>query len=173
MPVIKPLRNIIDKNTGEILNVPAVRISKKLGAGAGYGFADLGKAEFGDNRWWAGTYQKRVTGYNNRGRNPKRARKTYIVRMADCTPGNPRTYKQQLGRRIITTWWQGLTKEQKAYYNKLGTGTPRNGYNIFTSEQLKRSVDFGRTGRQTYGVAKYGGEIIFEPQKKEKMQWQK
>lgn len=169
MPVIKPLRDIVDKNTGEIMNVPAARISKKLGAGAGYGFVDLGKSEYGDNRWWAGTYQKRVTGYNRYGRNPKRKRKTYTVRMADCTPGNPRTYMQQLGRRkmrLITIWWQGLTTEQKTNYNKRGTGTPRNGYNIFTSDQMKRSADYERTGRQLYGVAKYGGAIIFEPQTK-------
>lgn len=167
MPVVRPLRDIVDKNTGEIMNVPAARISKKLGAGAGYGFADLGKSEYGDNRWWAGTYQKRVTGYNRYGRNPKRKRKTYTVRMGDCTPGNPRTYLQQLGRRkmrLVQLWWQDLTIEQKTNYNKRGTGTPRNGYNIFTSEQLKRSADYERTGRQTYGVAKYGGAIIFEPQ---------
>lgn len=167
MPVVKPLRDIVDKNTGEIMNVPAARISKKLGAGAGYGFVDLGKSEYGDNRWWAGTYQKRVTGYNRYGRNPKRKRKTYTVRMGDCTPGNPRTYLQQLGRRkmrLVLMWWQDLTIEQKTNYNEAGKGTTRNGYNVFTAEQMKGSADYERTGRSTYGVAKYGGAIIFEPQ---------
>ena len=167
MPVVRPLRDIVDKNTGEIMNVPAARISKKLGAGAGYGFADLGKSEYGDNRWWAGTYQKRVTGYNRYGRNPKRKRKTYTVRMGDCTPGNPRTYLQQVGRRafrIVHNQWQLLTIEQKANYNERGKGSSKNGYNIFLSEKLKRRADYERLGRPTYGVAKYGGGIIFKPQ---------
>lgn len=166
MPVVKPFRNLTDKNTGEVLNVPAARISKKLGPGAGFGFADLGKAEWGDDRMWAGTYQKRVTGYNNRGRNPARVRRTYTVRIGDCTPGNPQTYLQQLTRRkmsLVHKMWQGLTTEQKTNYNEAGKGKPRNGYNIFTSQNMRRSTDHGKLGHQSFGVALWGGELILLP----------
>lgn len=110
-----------------------------FGTSAGYGFAVFGRAQFGDQNWQGGIYQKRVTGYNQTGRISGRKRETYYVLMRDNPTTNPNTEAQQTQRSKFAdavASWQGLTTEQKAYYNTLKNIGAKSGYNVFISEYM-------------------------------------
>lgn len=55
-------------------------------------------------------------------------------------PRNPRTVAQQRNRATFAEavkLWQGLSPEEKSYYNLMAEGKPASGYNIFISMQMK------------------------------------
>jgi hypothetical protein len=55
------------------------------------------------------------------------------------TPYNPRSTSQQANRQDLTDGvlaWQGLTPEQKAFYNIKAKGKGMSGYNLFLREYL-------------------------------------
>lgn len=113
---------------------------RKLGWGNGFGFMRFGDAKFGDSNRSAGIYQRRVTGYNQYGRNPNRPRKGYYVKMRKYRPTNPQTPAQQAQRQKMTDAilaWQGLTIPQQEVYNKRAIKQGRAGYLLFRSEYLR------------------------------------
>lgn len=129
MPVAKPFNK--EKPDESMLSFG---MRKRFGFGTGYGFIDLGRNEFGDEAAIKGTYQRRVTGYNQYGRSPGRKRKTYYVRMRDCTPNNPQTVPQQANRNKFKagmTAWSALTPEEKQEWNKKAVKESRYGMHLF------------------------------------------
>lgn len=111
-----------------------------LGWGSGFGFARNGDGKFGDSDRISGIYQKRVTGYNQYGRNPSRPRRSYYVRMKKYRPTNPRTAPQQANRSKFTAAnaaWNELTPEQKVPYNKTGKRSGLQGRSVFVREYMK------------------------------------
>ena len=122
-----------------VQGIPALSKRNKFGVAAGYGFANFGKAQFGDDNIYGGVYQRRHTGYNQTGRIPGRKRETYYVLMQDCTPNNPNSTAQQAGRTKFhdaVVAWQGLTDPQKFAYNSRRDAVGKSGYNIFISEYM-------------------------------------
>lgn len=64
---------------------------------------------------------------------------TRFYRQRYYIPRNPRTAKQQLQRKKYADGvvaWQGLTDEQKDFYNQLSINRDLSGYNIFLKEYL-------------------------------------
>jgi len=118
----------------------SLAVTNIYGTSAGYGFAVFGRAQFGDENWEGGIYQKRVTGYNQTGRISGRKRKTYYVLMRDNPTTNPNTEDQQIQRSKFAdavASWQGLTNEQKANYNQRSNIGHKSGYNVYISEYMK------------------------------------
>lgn len=129
-----------DIENGEF--VPAIAVRGRIGVSAGVGNLALGVSKYGEERGVGGIYQKRVTGYNNKGRIPGRPRRTYYVRMRSYSSPNPNTARQQLARkgmRDAVAAWKQLTNAQQASYNKRGIRTGRQGRHLFYSEYMKQS----------------------------------
>lgn len=106
----------------------------------GFGFAVCGKSRLGDDRQQGGIYQKRVTGYNQFGRNPDRPRRSYYVKMRSYAPTNPRTPAQQARRNKFAdarAAWAVLDDNLKIKYNKRATKQGRYGWRLFVSEYMK------------------------------------
>lgn len=121
----------------------ALGIRKRLGAGTEYGFTDLGVGEYTEAHPMAGTYQKRVTGYNQFVRYPTKHRQTYYVQMRDTRSGNPKTPAQQRTRltfRIAMAMWRELPPEEKEVWNKKAVKVSRYGVHLFLKETI-RSID--------------------------------
>lgn len=113
----------------------------KIGYSGGFGNLRCGHSKYGNNQYFGGVYQKRVTGYNRYGRNPNRARKVYYVRQKYYRPTDPKTPEQQSNRAKMAAAvaaWQELTENQKTVYNKAGINQARKGYNVFISEYLRK-----------------------------------
>lgn len=113
---------------------------KKTGRSSGLGSMRVGFSYLGDFRFFQGVYQKRVTGYNHKGRIVGRPRRSYYVRMRSYRPTNPRTELQQANRQKMTDAceaWKNLTVVDKSDYNKRGKRQNRIGRMIFISEYLK------------------------------------
>jgi len=114
----------------------------KVGRSSGYGFARRGSGAYGEGVGFGGIYQKRVTGYNQYGRNPARPRRTYYVRMRSYRPTNPQTELQQAHRAKMTAAvvaWQELTLDEKAVYNERGKRVNKVGRNLFISWHIKNN----------------------------------
>lgn len=129
-----------DIKNGEF--VPAIAVRGRIGVSAGVGNLALGVSHYGEERGVGGIYQKRVTGYNNKGRIPGRPRRTYYVRMRTYAPPNlntPAQQKARQGMREAVAAWKQLTNEQQAAYNKRGIRTGRQGRHLFYSEYMKQS----------------------------------
>lgn len=132
------LRGVDSVTNGEA--VPNLRMSKKLGRSCGFGNSRFGFAPIGDDRFIQGVYQKRVTGYNHKGRIAGRPRNSYIVRMTSYRPTNPQTVPQQNWRAIFADAvlnWRLLTDEEKQPYNMRGIKASKPGRSLFISEYLK------------------------------------
>jgi len=114
--------------------------TKKTGRSAGLGAMRVGFSFLGDNRYFQGVYQKRVTGYNNTGRIDHLPRKSYYVRMRSYRPTNPRTPLQQANRQKLldaNQAWKDLTPVDKSVYNERGKRQNRIGRMIFISQFMK------------------------------------
>lgn len=114
----------------------------KIGRGSGYGFARRGNAAYGEGVGFGGIYQKRVTGYNQYGRNPARPRRTYYVRMRNYRTPNPQTVPQQANRAKMAAavaGWQALTAEEKQYYNERGKKANKVGRNLYIGWYIKNN----------------------------------
>ena len=93
-----------------------------------FGVASFGETRFGNVLIFDGIYRRdNVTG------KVKHYREPYM------TPYNPRSTSQQANRQDLTDGvlaWQGLTPEQKAFYNIKAKGKGMSGYNLFLREYL-------------------------------------
>lgn len=121
---------------------PSFAIHGKLGRGTGYGFARRGNGVYGEDVAVGGIYQKRVTGYNQDGRLPGRARRQYFVRMRNYRPTNPQTVEQQANRGTFAdavAAWQAMSVEERAPYVKRATRKNRRGRNLFIQEFMLQS----------------------------------
>lgn len=121
---------------------PAIAVRGSIGKSTGLGNLALGVSGYGDQRGAGGVYQRRVTGYNNKGRIAGRERRTYYVRMRSYSSPNPNTPKQQKARngmRAAVQAWRALTNEQQNAYNKRGTKMGRQGRFLFYGEFLKKA----------------------------------
>lgn len=139
MPVVKSFNN---KDPLDAMLAFSQR--GRLGRGSGLGFYDFGKAVIGEFVALGGTYQRRVSGYNNKGRSAKRRPRTYYVRMRDCTPSNPRTPKQQAHRmrmRQAVSDWRNLTEAERQEWNRKAARVGRYGFNRFLSWRLKQLIN--------------------------------
>ena len=119
---------------------PAIALRGRIGRSAGLGNVALGVSDYGETRGLGGIYQKRVTGYNNKGRIPGRPRRTYYVRMRSYSSPNPNTPKQQAIRGALAAAvqaWRELTELQQKQYNERGIRCNRQGRHIFYSEYIK------------------------------------
>lgn len=117
----------------------ALSMRGKLGAGTEYGFTDLGKGFYTEADPLAGTYQKRVDGYNQYSRKPAKHRKSYPVLMRDCTPNNPRTPAQQAGRmrfKLAMQMWRALTQSERDEWNEKAAKYSRYGVHLYLKKTL-------------------------------------
>lgn len=140
MPVVKPLGNggISGLLAGDTM--AGLAQTGAMDYSNGFGFAVFGRSRFGDHRPQGGIYQKRVTGYNQYGRNPNRPRKVYYVKMRSYAPTNPRTPEQQAGRTKFANAraaWASLDEDLKKKYNRRANRRGRLGWRLFMSEYLK------------------------------------
>ena len=122
------------------LAMPSVQQTRSVGRSCGFGNMRFGFTGFGDNRFFEGVYQKRVTGYNHKGRIAGRPRRAYYVRMKSYRPTNPKTPPQVAWRNVFAnaiSSWSLLTDEQKAVYNERGTRQSLPGRNLYIREYLK------------------------------------
>jgi len=106
----------------------------------GFGFIRFGHSVFGVDVYIGGVYQKRVTGYNYKGRNPNLPRRSYYVRSRYYRPTNPNTQMQQHRRSLFgdaMRSWQALAPVDKAHYNSKATRQCRRGFNLYISEYMK------------------------------------
>lgn len=120
--------------------VPVFAITGRLGFSAGLGFYACGATRCGETQSHTGIYQKRVTGYNNRGRHAHLPRRAYYVRMRTYAPTNPRTPVQQANRQKMAdavAAWQSLTDVEKTVYTQQVKRPGTDGYRIFLSWYLK------------------------------------
>lgn len=118
----------------------ALQSRGKAGPSAGFGRMRFGSAKFGNSNPFGGIYQKRVTGYNQHGRNPDRPRRTYFVKMKTYRPTNPRTELQQANRAKMADAviaWRELDPVEKSRYNSDGKRRNKVGRNLFISWYLK------------------------------------
>lgn len=114
----------------------------KVGVSTGVGNIALGLTGYGNELGLGGVYQRRVTGYNNKGRIEGRPRRTYYVRMRSYSTPNPNTPKQQKARqgmRDAVAAWRELTITQQNAYNKRGSKIGRQGRFLFYAEYLKKA----------------------------------
>lgn len=143
--VVVKLRPLNKENLGGILNgttTPALEIRGKIGRGTGYGFARRGNGLYGEDAAVGGIYQKRVTGYNQTGRLPDRARRQYFVRMRSYRPTNPQTVPQQANRTTFAdavAEWQGMDAAQRQPYVDRAVRKGRRGRNLFIQEFMLQS----------------------------------
>jgi len=122
------------------LVMAGIRQTKKLGSSAGLGAMRVGRSKIGDDNLAQGIYQRRVTGYNQYGRNPDRPRRSYYVKMRTYAPTNPRTPAQQANRQKLldaNEAWKALTVVEKSVYNERGKRQNRIGRMIFISWYMK------------------------------------
>lgn len=122
------------------LAMPNVQQTRSVGRSCGFANMRFGFTGFGDNRFFAGVYQKRVTGYNHKGRIAGRPRNAYYVRMKSYRPTNPNTPLQVACRAVFATAisnWSALTENEKVVYNERGTRRSLPGRNLYISEYLK------------------------------------
>ena len=140
MPRLSALDLKNAKDVNDILGNCNLAQTGKIGRSAGLGAVRLGFSYLGDTRTFQGIFQKRVTGYNNRGRLANRERKTYYVRERSYRPTNPRTPLQQANRQKLldaNQAWKDLTPVDKLYYNERGKKASRIGRMIFISWYMK------------------------------------
>lgn len=112
----------------------------KLSWSNGFGFATMGSAKLGDDRFQGGIYQKRVTGYNQFTGPAHQPGEVYYVKMRSYAPTNPQTVEQQANRAKFSdanSAWQSLTNNEKSVYNRRANRKGRVGYFLFMSEYLK------------------------------------
>lgn len=142
MPRVKPISLNPQGQFDPHNSMLAFGLRKRLGAGSEYGFNDLGRSHYQEAVPMSGTYQRRVTGYNQYGRNPNRKRTEYYVLMRDCTPNNPRTVPQQANRnkfKDAMTAWKALTPEEKRDYNEAATKIGRYGVHLFIKQYMREN----------------------------------
>ena len=135
---VSGISGVADLMSGKTLL--SIKQSKSIGRSCGFGNGRFGYTGFGDNRFFTGTYQKRVTGYNQTGRIPGRVRRSYYVRMRSYRPTNPNSINQQKYRNLFkdaVNSWSLLTVVDKSIYNKRATRLGRVGRNLYTSEYMK------------------------------------
>lgn len=140
MPKVSPLITGLENEQFKPGEVPAITIRGRMGFSPGLGANTLGRARYGEYQPHAGIYQKRVTGYNQTGRIPGRARRAYYVRTRYYAPTNPRTVKQQAHRQKFAdavAAWQLLTPAEKHVYNQQAKRPGQHGYSRFISWYLK------------------------------------
>lgn len=140
MPVVKPLG--VGGLSGLLAGDTMAGISQtgKMDYSNGFGFAVMGKSRMGDDRPQGGIYQKRVTGYNQYGRNPNRPRKVYYVKMRSYAPTQRNTPEQLATKnnfRDARASWASLDEDLKAKYNKRAAKQGRLGWRLYMSEYLK------------------------------------
>lgn len=120
----------------------SLRPRGRIGRECFYGRARRGYSKYGESNVFAGVYQRRVTGYNQYGRNPDRPRREYYIRMRNPLGRNPRTEPQQANRGKFAdacAAWNSLTVVEKAVYNQRGKRKNRIGRNLFISEYMRRA----------------------------------
>lgn len=140
VPIVKPIGfgGVAAIYNGEVMG--GITQTKKTGRSCGIGGMRIGFGYLGDARLFQGIYQKRVTGYNNRGRIPGRVRRTYYMRLRSYRPSNPRTEVQQANRQKMADAceaWKNLTVDDIATYTRRGKKCNRVPRMIFISEYLK------------------------------------
>lgn len=139
MPVVKPISLTPQGEFDPRHSMLALGMRKRLGAGSEYGFNDLGRSHYQAAVPMQGTYQRRVSGYNQYGKSTKKKPRTYFVQMRDCTPSNPRTVPQQANRNKFKDGmaaWSALTQPQKDEYNKKAVKQGRYGVHLFMKEYM-------------------------------------
>ena len=140
MVKVNPIERGGDGQIDFLRSMFALQAHGKTGPGVGFGYARFGHSKYGADNQTGGILQRRVTGYNQYGRNPNRKRRSYYVRMRYYRTPNPRTPAQQANRAKMTdavAAWAGLTAAEKSYYNKRGTRHNKVGRNLFISWYLK------------------------------------
>lgn len=140
MVKVKPIVKDSDGKLDTLHSMLALQARGKTGSSGGFGFIRFGYSRFGATNHAGGILQKRVTGYNQYGRNPNRPRRAYYVRMRPYRPTNPQTPAQQANRAKMAdavSAWNSLTPVEKSGYNKRGKRANKIGRNLFISWYLK------------------------------------
>lgn len=140
MVKVKPIVKDENGELDTLQSMLALQARGKTGPGGGFGFVRFGHSHFGATNHAGGILQKRVTGYNQYGRNPARPRRAYYVRMRPYRPTNPQTPLQQANRAKMAdavSAWNGLTPVEKLGYNERGKRANKIGRNLFISWYLK------------------------------------
>lgn len=117
-----------------------IRQTGSIRRGDGFGFIRFGHSAFGASAFAGGVYQKRVTGYNNRGRHAHLPRKAYYVRMRYYRPTNPNTPAQQANRNKFAAamaGWKALSPAEKKQYNTRAHKLRKRGYELYISEYMR------------------------------------
>lgn len=142
MVKVQPIKKGIDGGVDLHESMLSLRTRGKTGPSSGLGFLRLGSGRYGATNRTGGIYQKRVTGYNQYGRNPARRRRAYYVKMRTYRPTNPRTELQQANRNKLGTassLWNTLDPVEKSRYNDLGKRSNKSGRNLFISWYMKNN----------------------------------
>jgi len=120
--------------------IPADTLRKRMGIPVGFGWLIFGWSEFGDDNFYQGCYQQRRNRkWNGKGGfimiGPPR---NFIMKPAwpVQTPSVARD-AQQAKFSTALSMWQGLTAEQKKYYNTIASRRGKRGYDYFMSKTLK------------------------------------
>jgi len=122
--------------------IPAETIRKRLGLPNQCGWFQCGWSQCGDDNDNCGVYQQRHARSGDWDIGGVILGKKQNFFMKPAWPENPQTIGQQSWRSSFAdavTAWQGLTAEQKAYYNQIATKKSIQGYNYFISQYLKSS----------------------------------
>ena len=142
MPVVKPLGVVTLDVVRDGQGMAGIKQTGKIGYEGGFGSIRFGHTNYGSIEQFGGVYQKRVTGYNHRGRIKNRPRRAYYVRMRYYRPTNPRTPRQQTRRAKFAeavAGWEELTPVEKKFYNHKARGRSLTGYNLYISEKMRNN----------------------------------
>lgn len=137
-----PLKKGINEGILSGKTTPGYQVHGSLGRGTGYGFIRRGNGIYGEDVPVGGIYQRRVTGYNQAGRNPNDPRREYFVRMRNYRPTNPQTIPQQANRVTFAgavAAWQAMTEEERLPWVKRASKKSRRGRNLFIQEFMIQS----------------------------------
>ena len=117
-----------------------ISLRGSIGRGTGFGRFRFAATSFGDRRAVAGIYQKRRLS-NRRDRYDQTTNPEYpIVAMRSYRPTYTNTEIQAENRAkfaAAVAFWQGLTAEDKALYDKRAVRKQMSGYNVAISDFIR------------------------------------
>lgn len=111
-----------------------------IGRGTGFGKLRFSKANFGDTRRIAGTYQRRRTSNRRDRYHPTDNPEYPVIAMRSYRPTYTNTELQAENRAKLAAavaYWQNLTDEEKSIYNERGSKRQMSGYNVAVSDFMR------------------------------------
>ena len=136
-PTATPDKN----NTFSYFSCPGSVASGKIAASTGFGRVRFGASKIGDRRRVTGIFQKRKLSKDRTRYNPDTNPEHPVIVMRTYRPTYANTEIQQEQRQCFAaavSFWQGLTDEEKAIYNRAGAKHNTSGYNIAISDFIRR-----------------------------------